>query len=226
MELEEEFQKYLVSGKITLKSLKLAILQVPFDLIESSIRNISGPLGYFLRRLYYERRLKNLGKGCLIDTGVIFLNPKNISISDFTWIDSYSILNANLGSIEIGKRCHVAQFAIIAGRGNIVIKDYVGIAASVKIYSNSATLEGAKFMSGPMIPNKMKANVTSEIVIENHVFIGANSLILPGAELNYGCVISAGSIVQVKVEALEIFSSVRKINKKRFPPNKEYEEEI
>jgi hypothetical protein len=44
--------------------------------------------------------------------------------------------------------------------------------------------------------------------------------------LNYGCVISAGSIVQVRVEALEIFSSIRKINKKRFPPNKEYEEEI
>lgn len=226
MELEDEFQKYLFTGKVTLTSLKFAVLQIPFDLAESLIRNISGPLGFFVRRHYYKFRLKHLGKGCLIDIGVVFLNPKNIIISDFTWIDSYTILNANLGSIEIGKRCHVAQFTIIAGRGNIKIKDYVGIAASVKIYSNSVTLDGNKFMSGPMIPNEFKANMSSEILIENHVCIGANSLILPGAELNYGCVISAGSVVQCRVEALEIFSQNRKISTKRISPNKEFEQKI
>jgi acetyltransferase-like isoleucine patch superfamily enzyme len=226
LELENEFQNYLKTGRITLTSIKLAIIQLPFDLIESLIRNISGPPGFFIRRLYYKFRLGKLGDGSLIDVGVIFLNPKNIEISEFTWIDSYVILNANLGSIKIGKRCHIASFSIIAGRENITIKDFVGIAASVKIYSNSNTLENDKFMAGPMIPNEYKANIAKEIKIDNHVSIGANCLILPGAELNYGCVISAGSIVQSKVKALEIFSSNRKISVKRTPPNIAFEEKM
>src|SRR5882757_2441613 len=59
-----------------------------------TIRNISGPLGIRLRRLYYRRLLKSAGNNLVIDTGVFFQSPESISIGDNVWIDKNSILNA------------------------------------------------------------------------------------------------------------------------------------
>jgi acetyltransferase-like isoleucine patch superfamily enzyme len=77
-----------------------------------------------------------------------------------------------------------------------------------------------------MVPNEVKANYSREIVIDNHVFIGANALILPGAHLKYGCVVQAGSIISGTVSELEIVSKNGKLLKKRQPPNKEFEIKI
>ena len=49
----------------------------------------------------------------LIDVGVIFSGPANISIDDYTWIDSYCIINAMMGEVRIGKRIHIASFVNI-----------------------------------------------------------------------------------------------------------------
>ncbi len=226
MNIEDEFQNFLKAGELSFMVIVHALFQMPLNIIESVIRNISGPVGFLIRKIYYKYRLAELGTNCLIDIGVIFINPKNVSVKDFSWIDSYCIINAQLGKIEIGSRVHIAPFTVIAGRERIKIGDYVGIASGVKIYSNSVKLDGDKLMCGPMVPNEVKANYSREIVIENHVFIGANALILPGAHLQYGCVVPAGSIISKTVRELEIVAKNGAFLKKRQPPNEEFEIKI
>lgn len=52
-----------------------------------------------------------------------------------------------------------------------------------------------------------RINTTSEakeIIIEDNVWIGANSLILPGAKIGYGSIIAAGSVVVKEIPAMSI----------------------
>lgn len=62
---------------MVMSKVKRKILHVFFDIVETIIRNISGRLGIFLRRLYYSKRLAQCGKNLRIDEGLLF---KGLSI--------------------------------------------------------------------------------------------------------------------------------------------------
>ncbi|WP_243642373.1 acyltransferase [Marinobacterium mangrovicola] len=46
-----------------------------------------------------------------------------------------------------------------------------------------------------LLTHDMSRNLHSKIKIGSNCFIGANSIILPGVEINDGCIIAAGSVV-------------------------------
>ena len=121
--------------------------------------------------------------------------PANISIDDYTWIDSYCVINAMMGKIQIGKRIHIAPFVIIGSREPVIIEDYVAIGASSKIYSNSQVVIPGKRMSGPMIPEEDKAFHSAPVYLRKDSFLGANVVVLPGVEIGEGAVVAANSLV-------------------------------
>ena len=121
-----------------------------------TIRNISGPLGVRLRRLYYKRLLKSAGKNLVIETGVFFQSPESITVGDNVWIDKNSILIAGKlpekkkltriahgvsdleeGQIHIGSNTHLGIGTIIQGHGGVRLQDYFTASAGCKIYSFS-----------------------------------------------------------------------------------------
>jgi len=181
---------------LTFKSI-LAVLEVP-------IRYIPGGIGYMLRYWYYKLILKKIGKNVLIDVGVFLNGTKNISIGDYTWIDSGCRIEAMLGEIKIGKRVHISPYAIIASREPVIIHDYVGIGASAKIYANSERPYGGKRMSGPMIPEKYKAYYSKKIVLEKDSVLGTGGVLLPGAYIGEGAVVGANTVVKKKVDPYNI----------------------
>lgn len=191
-------------------ALKL-ILKAPLAVIEWLIRYIPGAIGFKLRYYYYKLFLKSLGKNVLIDVGVFLSGPRNISIGDYVWIDANCILSAYLGEISIGRRVHIAPFSIIGARAPVVIEDYVGISAGVKIYSNSEHPADGKRMSGPMVSEKDKAFRSAPVTLRKDSFVGANAVILPGVEIGQGAVVGANSVISKPVPAWKIVVGTGKI---------------
>lgn len=146
---------------------------------------------YKLRWLYYKQKLKYLGKNVRIEKGVLILNPQKVSIGDHSWIDRYTILEGGNG-IEIGRYVHVATFCHLQGGGILKIGDYAGISSGCKIYSD--TNYHPKRMSAAL-PIEQQEIKSAPVIIEKDVFIGINSVILPGAKIGEGAVIGASSLV-------------------------------
>ena len=204
----EAFQRYIKGERLKIIDLISLLMQVVPSLLESLIRDIPGPMGMLLRRGYYKLRLSSLGKCTLIDVGVHFIGPRNISIGDYCWIDSNSKFEARLGKIVIGSRVHIASFVILGSREPIVICDFAAVGAGAKIYSNSETPKNGLRMSGPMIPEKDKAFYTIPITIGKDAVVGANSVLLPGANLGNGSILGSLSLLKDPIPDWEIWGGV------------------
>jgi len=172
------------------KSLKKALISP----IEMLITYLPGPAGYLLRRAYYSKRLKYLGKGVLIDIGVIIRDPGSVAVHDYTWIDRYVSIEG-LRGVTIGRRVHIAPYSLIQGGGKVYIGDYVGISSFCRIYSSTEHYEGGKRMSGPMVPPEHRAVKRAPVIIERDAFLGVGVTVLPGVRIGEGAVIGAHALV-------------------------------
>jgi acetyltransferase-like isoleucine patch superfamily enzyme len=212
----EAFGKMIIGERIPATYLFILIIKSCLALFEMCIRYIPGGFGYAIRYFYYKFLLKKLGRNVLIDVGVFLNGPANISIGDYSWIDAGCRIEAILGEITIGKRVHIAPYSILGAREPIIIEDYVAIASGVKIYSNSEHPIDGKRMSGPMIPEQYKAFHSKKIIIKKDSFIGANSVLLPGSEIDEGAVVGANSVISQKIEAYNIVvgSPIRVLRKR------------
>lgn len=212
----QAFAKFVREERIPVGHIVILVLKSFLTLFEMIIRYIPGGFGYILRYLYYKIMLKKMGKNVLIDVGVYLYGTKNISIGDYVWIDSGCRIEAMLGEVKIGKRVHIAPYAIIAAREPIIIKDYAAVGASAKIYANSEHPFGGKRMSGPMIPEKYKAFHSKKIVLEKDSCVGTGSVLLPGAYIGEGAVVGANTVVTKKVNSYDIVvgSSARIIGRR------------
>jgi galactoside O-acetyltransferase len=200
------FQKYIQGQSFSLRDYLFLGKDFFPSSIEGLIRYIPGPLGMLIRRVYYKFALAHLGSNVLIDVGVFLIGSKNISIGDYTWIDTNVRLEAMLGRIEIGSRVHVAANVIIGARESVIIGDFAAIAAGAKIYANSEVPLPGLHMSGPMIPEQHKSFRSRRIELGKDSVVGANAVLLPGANLGEGSIIGALSLLNKSVPDWEIWA--------------------
>lgn len=92
-------------------------------------------------------------------------------------------------NIHIGSRFFCNINAFIHGAGGVYIGDYVLLGPNVGIYSNN------HIFSDPNVPIVEQGCEEREIRIGNDVWIGANAVILAGAQIGDGCVVCAGAVV-------------------------------
>tara|TARA_X000000950_G_scaffold287543_1_gene400214 strand:+ start:725 stop:1411 length:687 start_codon:yes stop_codon:yes gene_type:complete len=210
----EIHQKFLRAQRITFLDYLYLILKIPFSLLEFLVRNMPGPLGFKARYWLYKPFLKKIGKNVLIDIGVKLMGIKNISIGDYSYVESYSIISAYLDNVEIGERVHIAPFCIINASEEIKIGDFVGIAAGTKILS-STSFPNEKLMCGPTVPREHMSYKSSKIYIGDNVALNANCLLLPGAEIGPGAVVSANSVINQKIAPLDVVLGYGKVIGKR-----------
>lgn len=185
--LEGKPMPFLPAARLALGSL--------FDPFRMILVYMPGPVGYKLRQIYYKRKFKFFGNNTLIDVGVLVSGAENISVGDYTWIDSFVRLEGVLGEIKIGRRVHIASSCVLGGGGGLEIQDYVGVGAGAKIYTNSEAPMDGKRMSGPMIPWRYKAYVRKPVTVEKDAVVGANAVVLPGVRIGEGAVVGANSLV-------------------------------
>ena len=87
--------------------------------------------------------------------------------------------------VTIGKRCFIQQCCTIFGSGGVTIGDDVFIGPKVNLITINHDPD----------PDNRSATYGRRIVIEDKVWIGINSTILPGVTVGYGSIVGANSVV-------------------------------
>jgi galactoside O-acetyltransferase len=150
---------------------------------------------------------KGLGRNVKISKASVVVGAGNISIGDNTRIDAFSILSASQGGIEIGRNVHVASFCSIQGSGGVILEDFAGLSHGVKLFSVSDDYSGTS-LTNPTIPEKYLNKKSGLVLLEKHVIIGANAVILPDVKVGMGSAVGALSLVSRNLAPLGVYSGI------------------
>jgi galactoside O-acetyltransferase len=161
--------------------------------------------GFLSKRDLRRIGFRGFGEDCKIDPSVRFLDASNIILGSGVRIDAFSVLSAGGGLIEVGDKVHISHSVRIYGGGGVTLGFASGVSSGCAIYSQTDD-----FVSGhlahPTIPIELRQVFAKEVNIGDFCIIGANSVILPGAEMGRGAAVGALSLLKQEVQALEIFA--------------------
>lgn len=158
-------------------------------------------------------------RGYLIDASVLFKGKAFFSQSTkkSIVIRSHTILGNNVridsgfqGKIHIGEDVLIDDNCFISSQNNIFIGNNVLIAAYSFITDFNHSFESRE------LPIRAQGYIRKTVHIEDDVWIGAHSIILPGVKIGRGAVVGAGSVVTKTVAPFTIVagSPAKVINKR------------
>jgi acetyltransferase-like isoleucine patch superfamily enzyme len=111
-------------------------------------------------------------------------------------IEDFACINNQVGDVVIGNRTLVGLSDVVIGP--VVIGDDVLLAQHVVI---SALNHNYQDVTKPI---RLQGYTTAQIVIQNGVWIGANSVVAPGVTIGQNSVIGAGSVVTKDVPPFSV----------------------
>lgn len=103
----------------------------------------------------------------------------------------------NPENIEVGDGTIIGEGVTLDGRNKLFIGSHVDIATGVMIYNAQHDIESPSFLA-----------VSEPVSIEDYVFIGPRSIILPGVKIGKAAVVGAGAVVTKDVEDNQIVGGV------------------
>ncbi len=175
------------------------------DWLEFFLRNIPGRLGHFLRRNYYNIRLKKLLVGNRFETGLRIEFPQNITIGAESYFGvDCKIYASELSKVSIGSNVSFNSNVMInaRGKGTISIGNNVLIGPNVVLRSSNHSFLTTKL---PVIKQGM---IDGEIIVQDDVWIGSNAVILPNCKIGEGVIVAAGAVVTSDIESYTIVGGV------------------
>ena len=138
--------------------------------------------------------LKYCGENVIIGKTVRIRNPELVEIGDYTIIDDFTYIS---GEADIGQYAHIAaSCSLQASKSKITIGDFAGLASGVRVFAASADYIKCSFDTAPVPQQKMYGGIFDEVIIDDLVWIGANSVILPGVKLPIG--FTAGALMKLE----------------------------
>lgn len=185
-----------------------------YELATFLFGNLSGGLGYLLRKWSYRHLFKNLGRGIIFGKGIVLRHPRRISIGDRVVIDDYALLDASgaggkgitlednviisrncviqgkTGPVVIGKKTDIGCNTILSSATGIFIGHSVLIAGNCYI-------GGGRYISDRLDIPMMEQGLYSRgpVVIGDDVWLGAGVIVLDGVRIGKGCIVGAGAVV-------------------------------
>ncbi len=100
--------------------------------------------------------------------------------------------------IRIGNWVYIGPGARMSGSGGLWIGNNVAIGPDVSIMTSNHRTEGVSYIPyGPELDKR-------EVRIEDHVWIGANVVIVPGVTIRQGAIVAAGAVVTRDVECCAV----------------------
>lgn len=123
--------------------------------------------------------------------------PFNIFVmGDYSVVEDYTIINNAVGDIVIGNHTRVGLGNTLIGP--VTIGDKVNLAQNVVISGLNHNFEDIDK------PIAIQGVTTQQITIEDNVWIGANSVVLPGVHIGRHVVIGAGSVVSRDIPSYSV----------------------
>lgn len=103
----------------------------------------------------------------------------------------------SLKKLKIGEDSIIGYSAFLDGRDAITIGNHTDIASEVMIYTSEHDINSVDFQA-----------ISAPVKIEDYVFIGPRSIILPGVRIGKGAVIGAGAVVTKDVLEFSVVGGV------------------
>jgi maltose O-acetyltransferase len=113
-----------------------------------------------------------------------------------------SVRIAGMRGIRLGNHISVNKGCVLDGTGGLVIGNYVMMAEGSCIYSAQHRFDK---LDTPMM---LQGYEKSETIIEDDVWLGVRSVILPGVKVARGSIIAAGAVVTKDVPEYSIVAGV------------------
>jgi dTDP-4-amino-4,6-dideoxy-D-glucose acyltransferase len=147
------------------------------------------------------------GDDVFIDSGARLFGTERISIGSHVRIDAFAVISAGAGGIVIGDHVHIAAHVFMSGAGRIEIRDFAGLSGRVSVYSSNDDYSG-ETLTGPTVPDELRAVTSAPVVVGRHAIVGAGSVILPGVTIGTGAAVGAQSLVRRDVPDFTIVGGV------------------
>ena len=103
----------------------------------------------------------------------------------------------NPPGVEIGEDTIIGDHCFLDGRDKLKIGSHVAIASQVLIYNSKHDVHDPEFKA-----------VLGSVEIEDYVFIGPRTIILPGVKIGRGAVVAAAAVVTKDVASGKIVAGV------------------
>ena len=156
------------------------------------LRPVPGSVGFVLRYLLYKVLCARLGGFCFIYTGVH--------------------VNHTYG-LRIGKNLHVDPGAYLSGRGGLTIGNHVLVG------KNAIIMTAKRQWTDPNLPIILQEQRLGAVTVGDDVWLGANSVVMPGIHIGTGTIIGANAVVTRDTEPYSIVAGLpaRKIGERPRP---------
>jgi len=104
----------------------------------------------------------------------------------------------------IGDYVHIASFTSITGGGKLYMGDFTTVSSGCRIFTGTDDYAGSGLVNST-IPVAYRPVIRGKAVLEKHVAIGANTVVLPNVTIGEGCAVGAGSVVTKDLEPWGIY---------------------
>jgi len=119
-------------------------------------------------------------------------HPENVVIGDHCSIEDFTLLNSS--KIQIGEYVEIGTGTKIVGKGELILKNFVTISPNCVLITSTPDLHRELAVSST-VPNNIRTPIIGKIIINQHCFVGAGTVILPNVKIERKCVVGAMSFV-------------------------------
>ena len=145
---------------------------------------------------------KSVGKNVSISSDARIYDCASIELADNIRIDDFCLLS---GRLKIDSYTHLAPYSMLAGgKPGIRIGSYVTFAYGVKVFAESDDYSGNSAV-GSLVSNEFKDVTRVETTISQFCILGANSLVMPGCNLEEGVALGACTLVNKPLPAWNVY---------------------
>lgn len=194
-----------------------------YEIITFFLGPMPGGLGFFLRKKFYPKLFKKVGRGLIIGRNVVIRHPQNIIIGDFVTIDDNCLIDgrgageegliledqviinrncmiqAKTGFIKLGKRTSIGSNSVIVSMSGVEIGEALLTAGNCYISAGAYQFDD---LETPIMDQT--AFSKGPIIIGKNSWFGTGVTVLDGVEIGEGAVIGASSVVNKNIPAFAI----------------------
>jgi maltose O-acetyltransferase len=175
-------KKYVVFDSPSKKDYLIQILRTLISL--TFIKHIFSMFAYYIINYVRGQKIASIGKKTKVHPTVILRQSERIFIGENCLINHNNVLQA-------GKK-----------EGRIIIGNYVHTGANVMMFAFNHEIDRLDL---PIINQNY---YDGDIIIEDDVWIGAGTVILPGVRIGKGAVIASNSVINKDVDVFTIVGGV------------------
>jgi len=216
--IREKLERGQLSPFKTYIELTIGETRIPrflfYEFITSLFGPIPGGIGIYLRKIFYPRLFKKVGKGLIIGRNVVIRHPDKIELGDNITIDDNCIIDgrgagsgrgvlednvlinrncmvlAKAGPIRLGKRTSIGSNSVIVSMDGVDFGEAVLTAAGCYISTGSYLFDDT---SKAVMDHKVYTK--GPVRIGDQAWLGTRVTVLDDVTIGKGAVIGAGSLV-------------------------------